>query len=389
MEEFENRFFRYSRAEKRSGKSVFSVSLANQPSNQGTIEDMRQFRTPLLILFLFLSPLARADAVQLAPGHPERYVVQHGDTLWSIAGKFLSNPWQWPEIWQGNPGIHDPNLIYPGDELYLVFEGGKPRLSLERPKRTGPLEVKLSPGVRREALTRPVPTIPIDAINQFLTRPRVMSQEDIQASPQVNAFVAEHILGGQGDAFYVDSLEDPDQLKFDILRPGAAYRDPDTGENLGYEALFVGQADLLQAGTPAKLLLVSSQTEVQLGDRLLPDPEQEALNNFQPRPAPDFTEGRIIAVLNGVNQIGQLNVVVLNLGAEDDVEPGHVLSIRQRSRPPTSQSKGGLLRRAVELPLEEVGTLMVFRTFDRVSYALVMSAVSAIHVKDVVSGPVY
>jgi hypothetical protein len=348
---------------------------------------MRQFQTLFMSILLILSTAAAAESVQLAPGHPQRYEVQPGDTLWDIAGRFLANPWQWREVWQVNPEIRDPNLIYPGDVLYLSYEGGQPRLSLNRPQRSGPREVKLSPGVRREPLSRAIPSVPIDAIHQFLTRPRVMSKADMEAAPKVQAFVQEHIVGGQGDAFYVDALEDPEHLKFDLLRASNPYQDPDSGEELGYEALYVGQADLLRAGSPAKLLLTSSQTEVQLDDMLLPDPEQEVLNNFQPHPVPDFTDGKIIAVLNGVNQIGQLNVVVLNLGREDGLEPGHVMSIRQRSRPPYSAVSNNPWQRAPELPLEEVGTLMVFRTFDRVSYALVMNAVGAIHVKDAVQAP--
>ncbi len=152
-------------------------------SKKGTIPDMCQFRSRFLSILLLLSSAALAEAVELSPGHPERYVVQQGDTLWSIAGHFLTNPWQWSEIWQANPDIRNPHLIYPGDVLYLSYEGGQPRLSLNRPRRSGPLEVKLSPGVRREALTKPVPSIPIDAIHQFLTRPRVMAMSDLDAAP--------------------------------------------------------------------------------------------------------------------------------------------------------------------------------------------------------------
>jgi len=364
------------------GVKPISFSTVNRD-----LPDMRQFRLYLISALLFLSAGVSAQSVQLASDHPQRYEVQQGDTLWDIAGRFLANPWQWQEVWQANPDIPNPHLIYPGDVIYMSLEGGQPRLSLNRLQRSGPREVKLSPGVRREVLTRAVPSIPIDAIHQFLTRPRVMSDVDIRSAPKVRAFVEEHILGGLGDAFYVDSLEDPEGLKFDILRPGKPYRDPDSRENLGHEALFVGQADLLRAGTPAKLTLTASQTEVQLGDILLPDPEQEALNNFQPRPAPDDTDGKIIAVLNGVNQIGQLNVVVINRGADDELEPGHVLSIRQRSRPPTSARGKTRWRREAQLAREEVGTLMVFRTFDRVSYALVMDATRAINVKDAVQSP--
>jgi hypothetical protein len=247
--------------------------------------------------------------------------------------------------------------------------------------------VKLSPKVRSEALSRAIPTIPIDAIQQFLTRPQVLSQQDLRAAPELTAFVQEHIAGGEGYQFYVSGVEDDWVRNYDLVRQGKAFRDPDTGEYLGHEALFVGSAQLLRPGTPAKFLLATSEREAQLGDRLIAYADEPPLENFQPKPGPLFLEGKIISVLDGINQIGQFNVVALNKGADDGLEPGHVLQVLQRSVPPQAETHAVVWHRKAELPLEEVGTLMVFRTFDRVSYGLVMRASGSIHLLDTVRSP--
>jgi hypothetical protein len=346
---------------------------------------MRQFRLLPLLALLFSVSLAVAAPPELAPDHPERYVVKPGDTLWDIAGRFLRQPWRWTEIWEGNPQLQNPHLIYPGDVLYLFYRDGMPHIG--RSRSDGPRLVKLSPGVRRESLTDAIPTIPIDAIQQFLIRPQVMSPGELEQAPRLIAFVQEHIVGGAGDLIYASSIEDDLVRSFDLVRAGEVYRDPDSGEVLGYEALHVGDAELLRPGTPAKLAITASARETQEGDRLVPDPQQEALHSFQPRPAPPFLEGRILRVLNGVTQIGQFSVVVLNRGEDDGLAPGDILTIVQRSDPPRGRS--GLLVRSVRdaLPLEEVGTLMVFRTFERLSYGLVLHATGPIHLRDSVRSP--
>jgi hypothetical protein len=347
---------------------------------------MRQLRYLLPSALLFLATAVTAAAPELNQGHPQRYVVQPGDTLWDIAGYYLRDPWRWPDLWEKNPEIDNPDLIFPGDVLYLSFVNGQPRLSRER-GHGGLREVKLSQQVRRDTVTRPIPTIPIDAIQQFLVRPRVMSRQELEAAPRVVAFVEEHIAGGAGDPIYVSTLEDDYTRKFDVVRIGEAFKDPDTGENLGHEAIYIGDAELLRPGDPAKLLLTASAREVLANDRLLEDPEEEALENFQPRPAPPFMEGKIIALLNGLNQIGQHSVVVVNKGIDDGLEAGQVMKIMQRSTPPRTMSNSGLFRSRPELPLEEAGLLMVFRPFERVSYALVMYATRALHLGDSVRSP--
>jgi hypothetical protein len=345
---------------------------------------MRQFRfLPVVLLFMLTTALSAAPP-ELVPDPPSRYTVQSGDTLWDIASRFLRSPWRWPEIWQVNPAVRDPNLIYPGDVLLLSFDNGVPRISLDN---DGPRQLKLLPGMRREALSKAIATIPIDAIQQFLTRPRILSEAELNSAPEIVAFVEEHLIGGAGDQVYVSELDDTAITSYDIVRPEQPYRDPDSGENLGYEARYIGDAQLLRPGSPAKVLLSVTTRETLPGDRLLPDPEDEMLHNFEPQAAPPFIEGKILSVLNGVSQIGLYSVVVINKGADDGLAQGHVMRVMQRSKPPRGVVQNSRWRNALTLPTEDVGLLMVFRTFDRVSYALIMRANRAIHVHDHVASP--
>ena len=337
---------------------------------------------------LLLSCSAQAATPSdLNPAHPDRYTVIKGDTLWDIAALFLRDPWLWPEVWYVNPQIANPHLIYPGDDIVLSYTDGRPQLTLERGTRRqgGPGSNRLSPSVRATPLDTAIPTIPVDAIAQFLTRPYVMEEGELDQAPYVVHFLEDHIVGGPGITCYARSISDDQVSRFSLVRPGKPYKDPDTQEILGYEATFVGDAELQRTGDPAKLLIVSSERESLIGDRLIEAAQDEPIVNFQPRPPERDMEGRIISVLNGVSQIGQYNVVVLNKGAQDGLQPGHVLEILQGGH----EIRDVVLGRGakVTLPLEQAGHLMVFRTFDRVSFALVMHATKPLHVLDWVRPP--
>lgn len=331
------------------------------------------------ILGVLLSCSAVAAApVALNPTHPERYTVVKGDTLWDISAMFLRDPWLWPEVWYVNPQIENPHLIYPGDEIVLTYRDGRPILSLNRRN-------KLSPEIRATPLADAIPTIPVDAIAQFLTRPYVMEENELEQAPYIVHFLDDHILGGAGISLYARSILQDQPVRYTIVRPGKPYKDPDTNEILGYEAAFIGDADLKRTGDPAKLLIASSELEAIIGDRLIKAEEEKPLSNFEPRAPERDVEGRIISVLNGVSQIGQYNVVVLNKGANDGLEPGHVLQILQGGDEVRDIVKGR--GETVTLPLEEAGVLMVFRTFDKVSFALIMRATKPLHVLDWVRPP--
>ena len=258
-----------------------------------------------------------------------------GDTLWGVSERFLRDPWRWPEVWKGNPEIKNPHLIYPGDSIVLRYVNVAPELHLERGDGVG-TTVKLSPEVRSSTIPHAIPTIPLDTIRQFLTQPRVVSQEEMENAPYVLAGADEHVVMGAGDSLYARGITQPDIQRFMLYRLGPPYRDAPNGiasrsdkDILGYEALYVGEAGLVHGGDPATLTILRSKTEVRPGDRLLPTDEQELEQVFQLRAPSADVEGRIIAAANGVARIGQGQIVVLNIGSQQGIETGHVLAMHQ------------------------------------------------------------
>ena len=328
---------------------------------------------------LLTGSLIAADVV-LNPNHPERYVVVKGDTLWDISARFLRDPWLWPEVWYVNPQVANPHLIYPGDTLNLVYVDGKPRI--QRDDTT----VRLSPRIREESLDNAIPTIPLDAIEPFLTRAIVVEEGELDDAPYVVQAADEHIVTGAGDRVYVRGIDGNEVTLFDVFEPGDAYIDPDTNEVLGYEALYAGTGPVQKFGDPATIKLVKTAREVRVGDRLLPADRGALPAHFQPHAVPSGTEGHIISVVDGVQEIGQFSVVTLDLGERDGMEIGHVMRVFQQGeviKDPVS----GKYSDKVKLPDEEAGVVMVFKTFEKVSYGLIMSATRAIHVLDYVRTP--
>jgi hypothetical protein len=333
----------------------------------------------ILLAFCFLGlPAAGADDL-LRANHPDSYTVVRGDTLWDISGRFLRSPWRWPEIWHVNQQIANPHLIYPGDILDLVYIDGRPQLRLRR----GP--VKLSPRVRSTPWDGAIPTIPVDAIGPFLTQPYVLEQAQLDAAPYIVDFAGEHIIGGAGQRAYVRSIEQTEPLKYEIVRPGGPYQDADTGEVLGFEATYIGTSELQRTGDPATVFLNRTKMEAIIGDRLIAASEERAAANFTPQAPASEVEGSIISVLNGVSEIGQYNVVVLDRGARDGLQPGTVLRVDRRGETVRDVVRGQ--GATVTLPDEEAGYLMVFRVFDRVSFGLIMNATRPMHLLDRVRNP--
>ena len=334
----------------------------------------------LLLGLLLILQVPTAASVVVKPNHPERYTVVKGDTLWDIAARFLRDPWHWPDVWHVNPQINNPHLIFPGDVITLTYIDGQPRLGLERGV------VKLSPQIHTTPLDGAISVIPIDAIHPFLTRPFVLGKGELENAPYVVAFDDGHIVGSTDIKAYVRTIDTEDNLKFDVVRPGGVYRDADTGEILGYEAIFVGNGQLQRTGDPATLMLTDVELETIIGDRVLPVADEVPLVAFYPKAPEQDVNGSIISVLGGVSQIGQYNVVVLDRGADDGLAPGDVLAIDHRGQTIRDVVSKKFLAK-VTLPDEPAGTLMVFRTFPRVSFGLVMTAYRTIHLKDRVHNP--
>ena len=362
------------------------------------------------IAFFILSINTWAEEIQINPNHPDQYTVVKDDNLWQIAGKFLNHPWQWPELWRNNAQIKNPHLIYPGDTIYFSIVNGKPQLGLS--KNAQPVQTlvdspcvlneetvkkgrtnfavsesgKLLPCIRETLIKQAINLIPSESIAQFLTSPKVVTENDINRAPYVLDIVGEHLIAGAGDKLYVRSITQPESLSYTIFRAGNAYISPETGENLGYDAEYIADTTLQQPGDPATLFITKSGREIRKGDRVMPKTEDEVTLNYFPRPPEKSINGSIISVLGGVSQIGLYNVVVLDKGTKDGILAGHELDIYQKGKTindPYSTIKNDV----VKLPDEIAGTLMVFRPFERVSYALVMKATQAIHILDKVKTP--
>jgi hypothetical protein len=322
----------------------------------------------------------------LNPSHPDTYVVQRGDTLWDIAAMFLRDPWYWPEIWQINPQIANPHLIYPGDILSLAYlDNGRPAVFREGGSGN---TVRLGPHIRTEPLEEAIPTIPFETLRSFLARPSIIAKTDVEQLPYVVA-QREALMGSSGSNVYTRGTSGDVGSAYTVVHLGEPLIDPDDGEVLGYEGLFVGDGTLRATGDPATLHLTNVTREVLVGDYLL-DSEDPLPANFLPRSPEASIDGRIISVVDGISLIGQYHVVVINRGARHGLEPGHVLQAFQTGEVIVDKVHGkrGLRGEKVRLPDEPAGMIMVFRSFERMSYALVMEATSELRVLDTVKNPI-
>ena len=381
-------------------------------------------------------PDVLAETVALNPDHPDRHTVVKGDTLWGISARFLRDPWQWQAVWRINPDIQNPHRIYPGDVVFLTMQDGQPVLQVEpgpahprndaasdasesapeqlpeqllaqssegmseteampapiaRPSvaPSGLPVVRLSPQVRVGKLEVAIPTIPMDVISPFLLRVRVVTQEEMNNAPYVVSLEEGRVSSGMGQKAYVRRLTDNAGTRFGVFHQTVAYRNPGAKKEdiLGYEAIQVADARVERFGDPATLMLNASYRETLLGDRLLPI-NQEEINPFLlPRAYDKTTPGKIIAVVDGVSRIGQYQVVAINLGARDGVEPGHVFMINQAGTLVRDTIQPVRNANIITLPEERAGVLIVFRPFDRVSYALVVKAEKEIRLYDAVVAP--
>ena len=319
------------------------------------------------------------EPVPLAEGHPNEYVVQVGDTLWDIAATFLRDPWFWPEIWYVNPDIENPHLIYPGDVLGLVYIEGRERITNVRAS-----TYRMSPQARATPLSEAVMSIRYDSVAAFLTSGVILEKKQADALPYLLQSRGDHLIASAGNEVYVRGTgDDPAGTRYNVVSVGEPLRDPDDNRMIGYHGNLIGQATMRSSGDPATIALTDSSQEANMGDRLLPTVVEAPLNFF-PRSPSEEIDGRIIHVVGGVTQIGQYQVVVMNRGSRHGLSVGDVLSIFQTGETISDRVKGGKVR----LPDEEEGTIMVFKTYDRISYGLVMEATDAIHLLDAVRNPI-
>ena len=334
----------------------------------------------------------------MQPQAPRTYVVKKGDTLWGIASMYLRDPWRWPDIWYANPVIKNPHLIYPGDQLMLGYINGRPSLTVVRngqivtsatpaPAETSlPME-KLEPQIRYTPLNQAIPVVPLNSIRQFLSGTRVVSKSELNDSGYLLRALDDRPIMGVGDKVYARGLKQSEGGRYNLYRLGQEYVDPDSGDNLGYQATYIGDGSVEVWGDPSKVLLTAAAQEAMAGDRFLPVATQQLNQNYMPHAPAKPVKGNIIAVLGGVLEIGQYEVVVLDRGSNAGLDSGSVLGIYSRSEKVSDPYAFDGLSGSVKLPEEREGTLLVFRTFPTVSYGVVMEAKSEIHLLDVVKNP--
>ena len=333
----------------------------------------------LVLSVVSLPSLAAGDTLALKEGHPKTYIVKKGDTLWDISGMFLRDPWLWPKIWHVNPQVDNPHLIYPGDELNLVWINGQPKLVVKRGK-----DIKLTPSVRVSELDRAIPAIPMDAVAPFISNSRILSSAELDNAPYVLSGKAGHIISGAGDELYARGAFPNGQSAYGIFRKGNTFIDPDSGEFLGVQAYSVANAKLLsQEQSIATMALNATSEEVRRGDRLLADEDRELFANFHPSAPEGDISGYIIAVEGGVSQIGSMDVVVINKGERDNVEVGQIMAIYRQGE----LVRDEISKDVVKVPDTRAGLLMVFRAFEKVSYALVLKATQVLSVNDKIKNP--
>ncbi|HUA80310.1 MAG TPA: LysM domain-containing protein [Dyella sp.] len=367
-----------------------------------------------LLAGMLVTVAVYAAGAQLRADHPDSYTVRRGDTLWGISARFLSKPWLWPEIWQANPQVRNPHLIYPGDVLDLSFINGGPALRLE-------------PSIHREG--EAIPAVPLDQVKPFLKDSRVVDPDAVKNAPYVMGFEEGDITGTVGHNIYVRNLDAKPGQRWAIVRPTHVFRthggseseesdgmtaniaDSDVatvrtpwneewatsidnvapdhafrGKTLAMEVTVIGEAEVLRGGDPSTLLLLNAIMELRAGDRLMPIDDNPYDPYFYPHPPKSLPDGaRVIAFAQErLTQVGPYDVVVLSVGSKDGVDNGTTFSLWQPGEQVPDDVDHSSFSRYdhpfVTLPDEYVGHVMIFRTFDRVSYGLVMDGLKPVKV---------
>lgn len=375
-----------------------------------------------------ITPGQRATATQVAqtgipledlmPNAPNSYSVKRGDTLWAISGLFLKSPWRWPELWGMNlQDIRNPHLIYPGQQLYLEKSNGRATLRSRQAAGDGPPTntVRVSPRTRFESLAdASIPTLSPNAIEPFLTEAMIVDEATFASAPRIVATQEGRVLLSRGDRAYArgqfgsgnaagkplsDAKGEP--RDFRVFRNATPLKDPDTQKILGYEAQYVGKAELVRGESvvqtavtdgeaqteivPATIDIVATKEEIRTGDRLVPEPARELLS-FVPHAPSTAITGQIVSVYgNAVGIAAENQVVVVNRGASDGLERGHVMALLKDGE--RLQDKTDSARAQIKLPNERNGLMMVFRTFEHLSYALVLQVTDGVRVGDRFANP--
>jgi hypothetical protein len=365
------------------------------------VQQLRKSITTLVFFAISASASAQAPTAPLTlrPDAPDRYVVVPGDTLWSISQRYTDSPWRWPELWGLNKEqIRNPHLIYPG--YVIVLDRARGQLTIGGAPATSPGpapaasrlaeqpgSVKLAPRIRADSLAKEqIPSIPAAAIEPLLTRPLVIEPDGLDKAPTIVGTQADRVILAAGNAAYVRGIGASKEESWYVFRRGGPLVDPDSNQTLAYEAIYLGTAQLQRSGDPATVVLTSAVQEVGAGDKLIAAGRPQPISYAPHAPSSDI-RGRVISIHGGTGQVGEAGpqqIITINRGARDGVEVGHVLAL---------YSLGGSVRdvsqrdASIKLPDERAGLAFVFRVFNRVSYALVMTVTQPISPRDVVRTP--
>jgi hypothetical protein len=355
----------------------------------------------LLPILTYADGLAYADELVIRENAPDRYVVVKGDTLWDISNKFFKDPWKWPQIWGLNKEtIKDPHWIYPGNLIVLdpatktLHFGEVPKASqtpagdialvpdIASPAGEADSTIqKLSPKVRVvNGEHSAISSIPASIIGVFLSKPLVIENEAIDGAPTLIGSIEQRTLLSFGDTAFATGMPDNKGPLWQLYRPGKALIDPDTDETLGYEAIYLGDASIQKHDAVTTLKITKSVLDIQKGDNFIQS-SAGSNNNYIPRSPSIKIRAKIISIYGGVDQGGQNSVITLNKGRRDGLENGHVLALYKESE--ISKFKGD----SYTLPSLRYGLVFVFRTFDKVSYALVMQVQRTVQLLDSVETP--
>ena len=319
--------------------------------------------------------------VEVRGDAPDRYVVKKGDTLWDISAMFLKKPWYWPEIWHVNPEIRNPHLIYPGDVLSIYYVDGQPRLGINRG------DYKLSPSIRSRAnIAEP---ISIAGLRPFLLRPQIISEDQLKAAAHIVGSQDNRLIYGTGDKLYARGLEDKTVgARYSIFRPGKTLYNPkNPREVLGYEVIYASNTEVIRGGDPSTIVLEKGVREVLRGDRLMPVEPNPADMQFFPHEPPAGTHIPVIALFDALSGIAQHQVAVIAAGTREGIEPGHVMAVNQAGITVLDEHHTKDQTPTIDFPEERSGIMLIFRTFEKVSYGLIMEAGRPIKIGDAAVNP--
>ena len=340
-----------------------------------------------MLIFALTANLCSAagQPLELANDAPASYTVVSGDTLWEISGRFLKEPWRWPEVWKMNKTqIKNPQRIFPGDIIYIARNAdGSPLLRLKANNKMRD-NGRLQPKIYAETTDQPIPPIPPNQISPFLSEPLIIDEDALDQSAKIVAVPEDRIFLGNADKVYVDDA-DPQQKSWQIYRNGKPLLDPqDSKTVLGYEAFFLGTATQLKPGQPATFEIMSAKQEINRGDRLIPAILPDLIS-YIPHPPEHQVDGRVVGVYGGVASAGRHSIISINQGEAEGIELGHVLTL-ERNRVIFGRDEKDQ-KVEITVPPERVGLILVFRTFAHISYALVLQSEASVDTNDFVRTP--